>query len=138
MYGLAKKSLRWQANPAIRGTSVFGTALKGSPYKEPTDDLPWPHSKIEHGLRDIEFKTNLYDYKNDFEKVINELWPNNRRNGFRTLINDITDSHPISSSALSTLYWVHSITRKNLKRIYELDRPKFIQYVKELYKLIFQ
>jgi hypothetical protein len=126
-YGLSKKSLRWFRNPSIRGVDVFGTV------KEPGDKF----NRIEHELRDIEFKTNLYDYKNNIEIIISKFWPTNKKEGFRALIDDIAGHQSIHPHSVAMLYWAHSDTRKKLKRIYELDKPKFIQYVKELYKLIF-
>jgi hypothetical protein len=34
-------------------------------------------------------------------------------------------------------HWAYSLTFMHLKKLYDLDRPKFDRYMTELYKLIF-
>jgi hypothetical protein len=65
-YGLSKKRLTHQYNTDVRGTDTGGAAIPNSRNREPNDK--W--NRVLHPHRDVEFKTNLYDYKENFEEFL--------------------------------------------------------------------
>lgn len=137
-YGGPKKSLKHQYNPDIRGSDFNGTAGPTTKFKDPKDQS----GRVFHPFRDVEFKTNLYNYKEDMERFLNNNVSKNRwKEGFNDAVRyaakvmDYSSFHkkyPFSST------FHHTILANHFKELYKHDRPKFNQFVKELYKLIFE
>lgn len=136
-YGGPKHGLRHQYNPDIRGQDPSGKAGPTA-MKEPEDR--W--GRVLHPFRDVEFKTNLYNYKEDIEEFLNNNVSKNKwKEGFQDIIKYSTGTmgyemfrkkYPFSST------FPYTVAARHLKQLYKHDRPKFNQFVKELYKLIFK
>ena len=137
-YGGPKKSLRHQYNPDVRGIDPGGVATSTSKDIESGDE--W--KRVLHPHRDVEFKTNLYDYKNEIEEFLNKNVPKTKwREGFNDVIRKVAGSMDFSSFQrkypFSSSFVYSTVTSNFLKELYKNDREKFDQIVKELYKLIF-
>lgn len=137
-YGGPKKALRHQFNPDIRGINPHGEAGPTAKFKDTEDD--W--NRVLHPHRDVEFKTNLYNYKEDIENFLNKNLPRDRwKEGFKDLIRYIAGFYNVggwnNKYPQGTYGLQRSIALNHLKELYKHDRPKFNQLVKELYKLIF-
>lgn len=139
--GLPKQQLQYKQNPYVRGINIGGTATSDSIHKEPHDD----GNRVTHAFRTVEFKTNLFNMISDFKRMLGQNLPQSRwEEGFKWLIEEITgrntdwnwrqDFYKIFPSRFS---WEVSTARRNLEMLFQSDRPKFKQYVKELYKGIF-
>ena len=136
-YGGPKKSLKHQYNPDVRGSNFSGISGSTTKFKDPKD----PHGRVIHPFRDVEFKTNLYNYKEDLEQFLNNNVSKNKwKEGFNDVIRraagvmDYSSFHkkyPFSST------FPYTVLANHFKELYKHDRPKFNQFVKELYKLIF-
>jgi hypothetical protein len=135
-YGGPKRGLRHQHNPTIRGQDSGGKAGPDS-MVEPKDR--W--GRVLHPFRDVEFKTNLYNYKEDIEEFLNNNVSKNKwKDGFQDVIKysagtmdygTFRKKYPFSST------FTYTIAKNHLEKLYKYDRPKFNQFVKELYNLIF-
>lgn len=136
-YGGPKKSLKHQYNPDVRGSDFSGMVGPTTKFKDPND----PYGKVFHPFRDVEFKTNLYNYKEDLEQFLNTNVSKNKwKDGFNDAIryaagvidyNSFRKKYPYSST------FSYTILVNHFKELYKHDKPKFNQFVKELYKLIF-
>lgn len=137
-YGGPKKDLRHQFNPDVRGINPNGESGPTSKNKETGDK--W--QRVLHPHRDVEFKTNLYNYKEEIEQFLNNNVSKSRwREGFNDAIRYVTGvldygsfqkKYPYSST------FPYTIVASHFKELYKNDRLKFNQFVKELYKLIFK
>ncbi len=136
-YGGPKRDIRHDKNPNVRGIDPAGTSSPDTKFKDPNDR--W--NRVLHPHRDVEFKSNLYDYKNDIETVLSLNKPRNQwKQGFKELL--MYSVGKLSYVQFKNLFpknhtWEYSMTKNNLRSLYTHDRPKFDQYIKELYKLIF-
>lgn len=136
-YGGPKKSLKHQYNPDVRGSDFSGTAGPTTKFKDPTDQF----GRVIHPFRDVEFKTNLYNYKEDMEQFLNNNVPKNKwKVGFNDAVRyavgvmdygSFRTKYPFSST------FSYTVLANHFKELYKHDKPKFNQFVKELYKLIF-
>jgi len=139
--GLPKEPLRHKHDPMLRGTTPGGMAAPGSPHIEKSDEF----GRVVHAYRDVEFKSNLYNIIEDFKTVLgNNLPRNDWEKGFKLLIEDVSgEFHDWEKSKqFKTMFpqrftWEISTAKRNLGQLYKNDRPKFRQYVKEIYKLLF-
>ena len=140
--GLPKDTLLYKRNIMVRGTTSSGDAALGSLHKDPEDK----DNRVVHAYRDVEFKSNELNMIKDFQKILGESLPiNDWKKGFKILIDDITGKYNQNYEARKkfkevfkwTLFWDTSTAKKNLENIYKNDLPKFRQYVKEIYKLLF-
>lgn len=137
LYGTSKRTLRHPENPDIRGSDASGIAGPTAKFKEPSDR--W--NRVLHPYRDVEFKTNLYNYKEDIEEFLNKSLPKEKwKEGFNDLIRyaagiynygGFRQKYPFNYS------WEYSVAKRHLEELFKHDRPKFNEFVKELYKLIF-
>jgi hypothetical protein len=137
-YGGPKKSLRHQYNPDIRGVNPNGSASQTAKFKDPNDQF----GRVIHPFRDVEFKTNLYNYKEEIEDFLNNNISKPKwREGFNDAVryaagvvdyNTFRKKYPYSST------FPYTVVASHFKQLYKNDRLKFNQFVKELYKLIFK
>lgn len=135
-YGGPKRVLRHPYNPTVRGQDSYGKSGPTS-IKDPKDR--W--GRVLHPFRDVEFKTNLYNYKEDIEEFLNNNVSKNKwKEAFKDVIRYSTGimgyemfrkKYPYSST------FSYTVAKHHLEQLYKHDRPKFNQFVKELYKLIF-
>ncbi len=136
-YGGPPKSLSHKYDPLVRGVDPSGTAKPKSKYKEPTDR--W--GRVIHPHRSVEFKTNLYNYKEDIEEFLNKNLPRGKwKEGFQDLIKYIAGVYNYNSFRQKYprgYSWEYSIAKNHLTELYKHDRPKFNEFIRELYKLIF-
>lgn len=137
-YGGPKKKLRHQYNPDVRGTNSSGASTSTSKQTDSEDSF----NRVYHPHRDVEFKTNLYDYKKTIESILGSNFPKSKwKEGFKDLLSYIAGKlhyTPFNQKfRRGGTSWPHSVAGKHLKELYDNDRPKFNQVVKELYKLIF-
>lgn len=104
-----------------RKTDVFGHALK------PT--LKNYYTQQQHHMRDIEFKPNVHTYAFRIKEYLNKTFPKHQwKNEFKQLITyKRPDSHDESITLIMTA----------LKHMYNKDKLRWRQFVKELYSLIF-
>lgn len=137
-YGGPKKPLRHQYDPDVRGMNPNGTASQTAKFKDPKDQF----GRVLHPFRDVEFKTNLYNYKEEIESFLNNNTPKSKwREGFNDAVRyaagvidygSFRKKYPYSST------FPYTIVVSHFKELYKNDRLKFNQFVKELYKLIFK
>jgi hypothetical protein len=125
-YGGPKSKLRYNKNTDVRGTDAMGTSMS-------KDD---GNGKVSHPFRDVEFKTNLYNSKEDIENFLSihfskKNWPK----AFKDLLLYTIGKNKYYNYAQT---WDDTRARHNLKSLYDYDRPKFNETVRELYKLIFK
>lgn len=138
LYGGPKNKLRHQYNTDVRGINSSGISSPTSNYKDTTDS--W--NRVHHANRDVEFKTNLYNYKEEIEEILGKNIPRSQwKEGFRDLILYIIGRLDYTGFNKKFKYggtsWRLSVAYGHLNALYKQDRPKFNQYIKELYKLIF-
>ena len=137
IYGGPKKNLTHGFNTDVRGINPDGSIITPKTWKDVGDI----EKKVLHPHRDVEFKTNLYDYKDEIETVLNQHIPKKKwKEAFRNLLLYTIGKLNYSEFTKTFRYdisWSHTTTYKHLKELYINDRPKFNQMVKELYKLIF-
>lgn len=140
--GLPKQSLLHKHNISVRGTTSSGIASPESPHKDPEDK----DDRVVHAYRDVEFKSNELNILKDFQKMLGDNLPRTEwEKGFKMLIDDITGKYNQDYEARKkfkeifkwTLTWNMSVTKTNLEKIYQNDKPKFRQYVNEIHKLLF-
>lgn len=139
--GLPKRNLQQLGDPDVRGIDPLGTSTPGSLHKEPDDDA----ERVMHAYRTVEFKSNLVNIVNDFQRMLSENLPRSKwEKGFKMLIEEITGRgkdyewrQDFKWVFKYTFSWEISIARKNLENLFINDTPKFKQYVKEIYKLLF-
>jgi len=136
-YGGPKKDLRHSRNPDVRGVDPGGAAGPNAKYKEPEDK--W--NRVLHPHRDVEMKTNLYDYKENVEEFLSNNLPKNRwKEGFSDIIKNIAgvmSYEPFRRKYPYSSFWPYSMTVRHLTELFKHDKPKFNEVVRELYKLIF-
>jgi hypothetical protein len=137
-YGGPKKSLKHQYNPDLRGSDFSGTASPTTKFKDTED----PYKRVIHPFRDVEFKTNLYNYKEEIEDFLKNNVPKNKwREGFNDAVRHAAGSMDYNSFRkkypFSSVFSYSTVISKHFKELFKHDRPKFNQFVKELYKLIF-
>ena len=136
-YGMPKAHLKYMHKPYVRGVDSHSTADPNSPFKDPKDS----YGRVDHAYRDVEHKTNLYNYKDEIETMLGANLPKNKwSQGFKNLLlytigriqqTQFTKMFPYSA------IWNYTIAKKHLEQLYYNDREKFDQVVKELYSLIF-
>src|ERR1035437_1482064 len=140
--GLPRAHLLYKQNKMVRGTSSSGDSAPGSSHVDPEDH----DNRVVHGYRDVEFKSNELNIVKDFEKMLGENLPRSEwKKGFALLINDIAwkykQNYDIRKEFRKifkyTIFWNTSLAKRNLEKIYQNDPPKFRQYIKEIYKLLF-
>jgi poly(A) polymerase len=140
--GLPTDVLNYKRNKMVRGTSSGGKLAPGSIHKDPEDH----DDRVIHSFRGVEFKSNELNIVKDFEKMLGENLPRTEwEKGFGLLINDITGKYNNDYEARKkfkeifkwTIFWNTSLAKRNLEKIFQNDKPKFRQYVKEIYKLLF-
>lgn len=136
-YGGPKKNLRHKLKPKIRGIDPSGVASPDSLYKEPDDES----NRVLHPLRSVEFKTNLYSYKEEIEKFLKQNLPTSRwKEGFRDVVNYAIDkltNKDFVRKYKSSYEIDNTVLKKHLKNLFDIDRDKFNQMIRELYKLFF-
>lgn len=136
-YGGPKDILRYNRNPELRGTDPGGKVSPTATNKDPNDK----GGRVLHPFRDVEFKTNLYTYKQEIEKVLNQnASKKDWQQAFRNLL--LYTTKKIGYEQFRKLFpynfmWEYSVAKKHLEQLYNKDRPKFNEMVRELYKLIF-
>ncbi len=140
--GLPVQKLLQKHNVPVRGTTHGGIAEPGTPHIDPEDK----DDRVIHAYRDVEFKSNLLNMVKDFQKILGESMPRNEwEKGFKMLIKDTTGGYNQDYEARKEfkkifrygLSWDTSTAKRNLEQVYKNDHPKFKQYVKEIYKLLF-
>ena len=136
-YGGPKKDITHSKNPNIRGINPAGEPKPNSVVREPGDN-----SRVPHQNRDVEFKTNLYDYKIAIENLLSKNAPKSKWNtAFKRILEYIMGK--LHSDSFISLFpygyrdFDNTVTKSHLKSLYDQDKPKFNQFVKEIYKLIF-
>ena len=87
--------------------------------------------KEQHHMRDIEFKTNLHTYSFYIKRFLNRNLPKSK---WKEEFNDIVSGRILNTGTDEML----SNIVDNLEHMIKKDRPRWRQFVKELYKLIFK
>lgn len=137
-YGGPKGQLRHSYDPEIRGMDSSGTASSSTPHKDPED----PFGRVLHPYRDVEFKTNQYNYKQEIEELlgsnyIKKDWNNAFKDVIKYIVGQAGFDEFRKKFPRNNYPFTVSVTKNHLKQLYDNDREKFNQVIKELYKLIF-
>jgi hypothetical protein len=137
-YGGPKSSLRYNRNPDVRGINPGGEAGPTAKTREPNDKF----NRVLHPYRDVEFKTNLYNYKEDVEDFLTKNLPRGKwRQGFNDVIKYAAGFYNYEGLRNKYPHYIYGLENSAFKRhmseLYKRDRPKFNELVRELYKLIF-
>ena len=105
-----------------KDVDVMGSALKPTFFGYVT--------KQPHHLQDIEFKTNLHTYAFHIKRYLNRNIP---KSEWKKEFNDMMSGKPIytGSRMMNTIL-------DNIEHMMKKDKPRWRQFVKELYKLIFE
>jgi hypothetical protein len=112
--GLPKQSL------LSKNTDIFGVHSRGNTKTQSI-----------HPLRDIEFKTNLYEYAANIKKYLNQFFNKNEwRQAFYNCVIKFYHLAPHENNIVETV--------RDLKEIKKYNYPKYKQLIKELYRLIFE
>lgn len=87
--------------------------------------------KEQHHMRDIEFKTNLHTYSFYIKRFLNKNLP---KSEWKKEFQDMVSGKPLYTGGNETMEMILD----NLEHMMKKDQPRWRQFVKELYKLIFK